>query len=390
MKTSLVQPSLSRDFAILTGVILFVLLLLSMWITWSTHAEQSQEIVNQLEKETERIDRTLEREIFNASYLLDAIGHQIRNMDKPDKRSIAKILQAYQSHNRVYAIWAWTDDTQSLVVSSNRGVLEEPVNIADRDYIQKSAVEPWQFVIGAPIEGRVSNRWVLPVSLGVTDDTGQFLGSITASLDIEEITKEISVLVKRPGISFAVLSKTMLTLTEVSDIENFSKRYFSEDTLKRINSKNKTRGMLSYAHLFSDENIYAYYKLSDRYPYVLLVGYDGNYSDEIINHELLPRLILVGLIAFFALLFLWIVRVRIIRPVVKLTELTSKITRGESFDFQKRKAPVEIDMLAAQIASLADYVEERKRVEQELRDKLEVELSKQQQKPEDNQKFVTE
>lgn len=390
MKSSLVQPSLSRDFAILTGVILFVLLLLSLWVTWSTHAEQSQDIINQLEKEATRIDRTLEREIFNASYLLDAIGHQIQRMDDPSNRNIAKILQAYQSHNRVYAIWAWTDDTQSVVVSSNRGILDEPVNIADRDYIQKSLADPWQFVIGTPIEGRVSNRWILPVSLGVTDDTGRFLGSITASLDIQEITEEINDLVKRPGISFAILNKNLMKLTEVSDMPNFVEQYFPEMSSNAVNFKQKPSGVLSYANLFSDENIYAFYKVSNRFPYILLVGYNVQDSQEAIRHQLLPRLLQIFSIAAFALLFLWIVRVRIIRPVESLTTLTSEITHGVTRDFQRRKAPMEIDALASEISNLSDYIEERKRVEGELRDKLEDALKKQQPKPVAPQKFTEE
>ena len=375
MNASLVQPSLSRDFAILTGVILFVLLLLSLWITWSTHAEQSQHIITQLAKETERIDRTLDREIHNASYFLDAIGTQIRDMETPSKHNIAKILQTYRSHSRIYAIWAWTDHSQSVVVSSNKGILEEPVNISDRDYIQQSIAEPWQFIIGAPIEGRVSNRWVVPVSLGVTDETGRYLGSITASLDIQEITHEIADIVKRPGISFAIMSKHMIKLTEVSETGGFVDNYFSDAALKNIDFSKQPSGVVSHAKLFSNGGIYAYYKLSDRFPYILLVGYDVQHSQAAIQHRLLPRLLQIISIAAFALLFLWIARVRLIRPIVQLADSAANITHGKGFDFPTHKAPVEIDALATQIASLSDYIDERKRVEEELRDKLHAKMS---------------
>lgn len=376
MKSSLIQPSLSRDFAILTGSILFVLLILSLWITWSTHAEQSTRIIDQLEKETDRIDRTLEREMHHASYLLDAIGKQIRGLEQHDNRGIAKILQTYQSHNRVYAIWAWTDATQSVVVSSNKGVLDEPVDVSDRDYVHKSALEPWVLQIGAPIEGRVSDRWVIPVSVGVTDETGHYLGSITASLDINEITEEISDLVRRPGISFAILNKRLIKLSEVSTTPNFVDTYFSHQSLERINFTKSPSGVVSYASLFSDDDIYAFYKLSDRFPYIVLVGYDTQYGQDAIQRQLLPRLLQVISIAAFALLFLWIVRARIIRPVVDLTNITADLARGVPYEFKQRPAPLEIDMLAKQIANVSLYVDERKRLEVELREKLEIELSR--------------
>lgn len=376
MKTTLVQPSISRDFAILTGVILFVLVLLSMWIIWSTHAEQSHSIITQLEKEADRVDRTLEREVYNASYFLDAIAAQIKELDRPDKRSIAKILQSYRSHSRVYAIWAWTDESKSVVVSSNYGVLDDPVDISDRDYIQKSEADPWRFVIGAPIEGRVSNRWVLPVSLGITDETGRYIGSVTASLDIQELTTEISDLVKRPGISFAILNSSMLKLTEVSETKDFIATYFPEETLESLKFQENSSGVISYADLLSKRSIYSYYKVSSSFPYILLMGYDAKYSQQAIETRLLPRLLQVISIAAFVLLFLWIVRSRVIRPVVMLTEVAANVACGKEYDFFVNKAPVEIDALANQIARLSDYIDERKRVEEELRDKLEIQMAK--------------
>ena len=75
--------------------------------------------------------------------------------------------------------------------------------------------------IGRPIEGRVSGRWVIPVAMGLTDYTGKFIGTILISIDINELTEQISTLVKRDGISFAIISKTLIPLTQVSDDNNF-------------------------------------------------------------------------------------------------------------------------------------------------------------------------
>ena len=122
----------------------------------------------------------------------------------------------------------------------------------------------------------------------------------------------------------------------------------------------------------------------------MLVGYDAGYSQEAIQAHLVPRLIQIISIAALVLFFLWIIKVRVIRPVVELTRITADIARGVPYEFDQNKAPMEIDALALQIYRLSDYIEERKRVESELHDKLVAEFSKQQRAPEDSQKLTEE
>ncbi|MBX9726798.1 MAG: hypothetical protein K2X09_05995, partial [Rickettsiales bacterium] len=80
-----------------------------------------------------------------------------------------------------------------------------------------------------------------------------------------------------------------------------------------------------------------------------------------------PRLFQLLVIAVFLLFVLWTVRKRIIQPVIALTEQTATIVRGEGFDPDKTRGPLEIEQLAYEIQRLYDYIGERRRVEAELR-----------------------
>jgi hypothetical protein len=364
------QPSLSRDFSILAGVILFVLVVLSAWITWSTYTAQSSRISEDLQKEATRIDNTLARELKNAEFLLHAISKQVANIPPNNTTAIARLLQAYQEPGGVVAMWAWTNANQELAVSSNLGVLEKPVNVADREHIQKAVAEPGQVQISGPIAGRVSKRWVIPISIGITDDTGKQTGVLAASIDIGVITEELSYIVKREGVSFAVISKSLIQLTEVSETPDFVDTYFPKAMLESINIKTAPSGIVSRSKLFSSDQIYAYYQVSTRYPYILLVGYDSGYSDNAIRTQLLPRLLQIGSIAVFLIMFLWIVRVRILKPIVTLETIAADLTRGKPYTHDALRGPVEIDSLATQIAKVSDFILERERLETELRDKL--------------------
>ncbi len=389
-KSAWSQPSLSRDFAILAGVILFVLVVLSAWITWSTYTAQSQRIMDDLQKEATRIDNTLARELRSTEFLLKAIGKQISSIPPNDTRAIARILQSYNEPGGIVAIWAWTNANQELAVSSNIGVLDKPVDVSDREHIQKAFAEPSQVQISGPIAGRVSKRWVIPISMGITDDTGKLIGVLAASADIGVITDELSYIVKHEGVSFAVISKSLTQLTEVSNTPNFVDTYFPRTLLESINTKKEPSGMVSRGGLFGNDTIYAYYQTSMRYPYVLLVGYDSNYSDDAIRRHLSPRLLQIGTVAIFLLIFLWLVRIRVLKPIVELEKITADLTRGKPYTHDEPRGPVEIDALAIQIAKVSDFIVERERLEHELHDKLNASLQRESERGVKEQKVIEE
>ncbi len=370
-KHSWAKPSLSRDFALLAGAIIALLLLLSAWVTWTTYSAHSERIKKEVEKEAVRVDSTLEREIDTAGYLLHAMGQQITYMGKQDLQGIARLLKAFDARKPMYEVWSWTNTMQQVTVSSNKGVLDEPVNVSDRTYIQKSQTFPWQAQIGDPVHGRVSNRWVIPIGMGITDSTGKYLGTLIASIDINALAEQIGYLIRREGIGFAITSRNFEPLTVMAENPEFMEEHFPSDTLHHLDVNEKPKGMISSAQLIIGGRDYSFYQISARYPYVILVGYNANYSDRQVQAQLWPRLIQILALACFLLLFLWVVRVRIIKPVVSLTESAAAMARGKPFVPPSYIGPQEVLALSEQIECIGEYLEERRRVEEELRAKIE-------------------
>jgi len=370
MRNSWVQPSLSRDFKLLAAAVLFVLVLISGWVTYRTYNRQSERITTDLEKEAVRIENTISTEMGDASYMLASLGRQIVIDPNRDYTRLAQALKSFDNKNNIYSIFSWTDTDKKLVISSNKGVLKEPVDLSDRDFVQQAAVDSWKMHIGRPIEGRVSGRWVIPVAMGITDYTGKFIGIIALSIDIGVLTDQIRSLVKRDGISFAVVSKDLVTLTEVSDSKNFIGDNFPAKKLVDVDFDKNPSGLISKGSILWGTGIYAYYRVSENYPYIVMMGYDANYSDETVRAMLWARLLMILAVAIFLMLFLWIVRVRVINPVLNMTELIASITRGEKFVLVPKNGPVEIEAMAAQVQQVSRYIEENKRIENELRNKM--------------------
>lgn len=370
MKSSWAQPSLSRDFALLSAAILFILFLISAWVTYTTYIRHSERIGTELEKEALRVERTLEIEMDNANYLLSGMGKQIILDSDRNLVKMAQVLKSFDSRNYIYTIFSWINTDQQVVVSSNKGVLDKPVDISDRDYVKKAFADPWKMTIGRPIEGRVSGRWVIPVAMGLTDYTGKFIGTLMISIDINTLTEQITNIVKRDGISFAIVSKTLIPLTQVADDKNFVNNNFPTEKLANVNFNRNPSGLVGQGSLFWGTGNYAFYKVSQDYPYIILLGYDTRYSDETMRSLLWSRLLQMMVMAVFFVLFLWIVRTRMIRPVLEMSRVVGDVANGKSYTALPAGGPVEIEYLSSQIGRVAEYIVEIRRRGDELRNKM--------------------
>ncbi len=370
MKSYWTQPSLSRDFTFLATAVLFVLFLISMWVAYSTYSHYSKEVAVELEREAQRIDHTLATEMENARYLLSSLGKQLVLEEARDPTRLARVLKSFDNKGFIYSILSWVNTEQKLVVSSNKGVLEEPVDISDRDYVKKAVAEPWKMQIGRPIEGRVSERWVIPVSMGVTDNTGKFIGTIMLSIDINTMTEQLSRLIKKDGISFAIVSKTLIPLTQVSEDKHFVTNNFPTQKLVNVNFSSNPYGLLTYGSLFWGTGNYAYYKTSAEYPYIILLGYDASRTQTSARDILASRMLQIFFTAFFLISLLWIMRTRMIKPVMDMTALASAVARGEHRPQLRIDGPVEVNQLAGEVRRIGEYIEETKRIENELRNKV--------------------
>jgi len=370
MKNHKAQPSLSRDFALLAAAILFVLFLITVWISYTTYTKHSEHVLSQLDGESMRIERLLGYDMETANYLLTSLGRQIILDKERDLTNIAQVLKSFDSRGYIYTVFSFVSSHQKVVVSSNRGILDEPVDISDRDYVKMAMNEPWKMQIGRPIEGRVSGRWIIPVIMGLTDYTGKFVGSVLISININTVTEQISRIVKRDGLDFAIISKTLIPLTQVSENKDFFSNNFPAEVLKDIDFNNKPQGLVARGNLFLGSNTYTYYRVSADYPYIILLSYDAYRNDENVRNQLWSRLLqILGFAAFFVL-FMWIMRARMIRPILDLTQVASGVSKGEHYTPVTQGAPVEIEGLATQIGRISEYIEETKRIEDELRSKM--------------------
>lgn len=361
------QPSLSRDFLLLSLFIMVILVLVSLWVAVGTMRNHAEALAKQLENDALRIDRALIVETENAAYLLESVGRQIQAIGLDERDLIAQLFFSFaKSESTKRSNFSWINKQQMLVVSSNLGVLEKPIDVSDRDYVKKSIAEPWKVHIGRPIYGRLSQRMVLPLSLGLTDRRGTYAGSVIIALSIDKLTEDVGRVV-REGTQFAITNLALTLITQTPQAEAFFNRTFDIRALARKDFSQFHGGVFTRGSFWSNAKIFSYYERSSQYPFLIFLGLDARQSRESVIDMLLPRLFQLCVIALFLVYVLWTVRRRIIQPVIGLTRNAASIVRGERFAYETADGPLEIEQLGFEIKRLYDYIEERRRVESELR-----------------------
>lgn len=362
------QPSLSRNFLLLSLFIVVILVLVSAWVTAETIKTHAEATAKELENDALRIDRALIVETETASYILESLGRQIQATGLDNQDSIAQLFFSFAKMEGTRRnAFSWVDKSQMLTVSSNLGVLEKPIDVSDRDYIKKSVAEPWKVHIGRPIFGRLSQKMVLPLSLGLTDQRGTYAGSVMVALDIEKLTDDLARVLRDSGAHFAITNLAFTLLTQTDNSEKFFSKTFDIKKLSRVDFSTQTSGVYSTGSLFDGDRVFAYFERSSQYPFIIYLGLDPAETTGSVIDMLLPRLFQLCVIAAFLWFVLWTVRKRIIQPVITLTANAASIVRGEKYDPSLTQGPLEIEQLGYEIKRLYDYIEERRRVESELR-----------------------
>jgi signal transduction histidine kinase len=362
------NSSVSRDFILLFAVIMGIIVLVAVWVAYKTFENYSENVVSEMEDEAMRMDRSLSVDIKNASYLLESLARQIVQMGADNPEKISLLLRSFDTSNNANKDeFAWVDSDQEIIITSSSGLLEKTINVSDRDYVKKSLAKPWQVHIGRPLRARISERWVLPISVGVTDYRGDFVGILLLSMDIESLATELSDMLRQSGMQFAVFTPT---LTLIADSEKIAEEDIydrSKSTaLTEMDFSKQRKGLLSSPQIFSPETTFVYYEYSAYYPYVIYLTYDPITNRDKIYPLLQARLVQILVIAVFLLALLWMVRTRIIKPVERLCDITAGIAAGRGYKPMPKGGPIEIESLANQIRKLSDYISEQHRIEQEL------------------------
>lgn len=150
--------------------------------------------------------------IRHTEFLMKVVNSQIRK-DYKNLKYVDNIVSKYRVSEKIdnsmsWTMFTWTNTDNYEIVDAVYGILKEPASINDRDYIHYTKDYPDRILIGGPVIGATSKKWIIPAGVGAVDDKGNYIGSLTVGFDLNLIAKVITGSLKDENISFYLFDRS--------------------------------------------------------------------------------------------------------------------------------------------------------------------------------------
>ncbi len=286
MKTNLLARKFNITVLITTAI---VIIMASSIIIHNLIQIKKDQLNNLLLQEESTIENILLERFNTAFFLIEKMGNEI--IKNPDNKTyILKVLEKYKSDPTLHQIFSWTifswsDSNLLLTVDGEYGIMKNPVSLASRDYVKESITKPWERLLGKPVYGSTSGKWMIPGGIGISDSKYKTLGTLTIGFDIKILAKVIKDSLKDKNVNVELIYNDKFT------VFNISKSVINTDSKEE--------------KIFNSNGIFIRKKLQN-YPYSLVLTYDKYAVSSILWEIIYSRIIeiLAAVLLSFSLLIL--------------------------------------------------------------------------------------
>ena len=196
---------------------------------------------------------------------------------------------------------AMVNATGEVVLSSARGANEQhlKVHVADRAYfLNQKAAQDDRLMVGAPIQSRVTGRWVVPLTRRITNKDGSFGGILDMTVDPKLFTEPFAKTSIGPDATRAIVGRDGYTLLRF----NGSKLVYGGDTRKsQLFNELKKSPVGCYTAVASSDGVQrsVCYRAIDPYDIIILAGSSVASMEAIASEKVRAY---IGAVAFVAML----------------------------------------------------------------------------------------
>ena len=202
-----------------------------------------------------------------------------------------------------------------------------PVNYADRLWFQKT-VQSLAFVIGEPLQGRTTNKYLINLAYPILDDAGRLQGVLTAGLDLTWLGSQLAKSDFPPSTAMGLTDATGKVLYRYPDPLKYVGKMLPMGLSRPWppSTKGWQRGGVA-----GDERLFAFARLSPPWQeFRVAIGLPTEWAIEKVNRGLRRNLIWLGSVAILALAAAWYFGdLFVVRPVRKLRGVTELLAAGD-------------------------------------------------------------
>jgi signal transduction histidine kinase len=247
---------------------------------------KKNQLQNSLAQEFITVENILS-EKFNSSFLIiEKMGKEIAQRPR-DKKYIKKILEKYKSdtslnHIFFWTVFSWSDPNFQIIVDEEYGIMKNPLDLSNRDYIAKSIPKPGKFFLGKPVYGSTSKKWMIPGGVSITDSGHKILGTVTMGFEIDKLARMLHQALKNQNVTVELIYDDKIPVFDVS--KSFIKIFSPQEAQSHkalLNNYNKQQ--------ISDGLILK--RKLENYEYHLLLTYDQKAVSVILWQIIYSRLL---------------------------------------------------------------------------------------------------
>jgi signal transduction histidine kinase len=234
-----------------------------------------------------------------------------------------------------------------------------PINYADRLWFQKT-VRTLAFVIGEPIRGRTTNKYLINLAYPILDDAGRLQGVLTAGLDLTWLGSQFAKSDSPPGTAIGLTDSTGKVLYRYPEPLKYIGRMLPYPLIQAMAAGNA--GVAAGVGVLGEERLFAFARLSPPWQDLrVAIGLPRKWAVDKVNRDLRRNLIWLGLVAILALAAAWFGSgLVIVQPLRNLRRLTGRLAAG---NLEVRAGPAypvgELGFLAQDFDHMAAALQER-------------------------------
>jgi len=366
-------------------VFLYKLSLISMVVTGSFFIKLSLDQEKQnIKKKTSIVVQQVEKSItYNTDYLkyqLFYASRQVRNIKSNStaekQKKIANILSSFLGNvnNQVdiYIAWnafSWIDSNNKLVVDGTDGIIKNPSDLSDRDYLKVTSKSPDILVFGETVTGAISGRRIIPVAMGVFSDKNVYLGTLVFGFDLDRILSKLEKTIGNEDFDFVVLHNDNVVLCS-STIDESDFQFAQELNYNSTKDNALNAGKLVRSQsILSKDSGFAYLQVGGNTPLKIVGFYDKDKSyQEMMSLLLKQSLFILLLLISISVLFQKIYK-EIVKPIYSLSKLAQKLVDKDFSDFDIEK-PSKQELVY--LYNALDMVKDFLKQEEEIKNNLEI------------------
>ncbi len=226
--------------------------------------------------------------------------------------------------------------------------INKDINISERDYFQ-TIVSGSEFSISDPIISKVDNSTTIVFAVPINDDKGKTVGVLGGTFPIDSLQKLVSeVKVGETGYAFLTDENGMF-------IEHPNDKLVLEKSVSDLGipvletaiKDVRTEKTGSIRYIFEGIDKFTFYQKLTSNNWVLFIGVPTAEATSELSYLTKLSFVTVGIILVFSIIIIFIFSSRLVKPIQKMSHLTSVVAKGDLTLSVEHQAKDEIGILGA-------------------------------------------